>query len=53
MAEYRAGQGLHFYCNKMNGEGVFDPAGGTIFFPASGFRYSSGGWGLSGMYGRY
>ncbi|WP_197408235.1 hypothetical protein [Alistipes onderdonkii] len=53
MAEYRAGQGLHFYCNKMNGEGVFDPAGGTIFFPASGFRYSSGGLGLYGMYGRY
>ena len=52
-AEYSADRGFYFYCNKMNGEGVFDPNGGTIFFPASGFRYSSGGLGLYGMYGRY
>lgn len=30
--------GLEFYCNKMTGEGSYDTAGGTIFFPASGFR---------------
>lgn len=35
--------GWEFYCNKMTGEGSYDTAGGTIFFPASGFRNSSSG----------
>ena len=30
--------GWEFYCNKMTGEGSYDTAGGTIFFPASGYR---------------
>lgn len=35
--------GWEFYCNKMTGEGSYDTAGGTIFFPASGYRsYSAG-----------
>ena len=35
--------GWKFYCNKMTGEGSYDTAGGTIFFPASGSRnYSAG-----------
>ena len=35
--------GWEFYCNKMTGEGSYDTAGGTIFFPASGYRgYSTG-----------
>lgn len=35
--------GWKFYCNKMTGEGSYDTAGGTIFFPASGSRnYSTG-----------
>lgn len=52
-AEYMADRGFYFYCNKMNGEGVFDPNGGTIFFQATGYRYGSGSLGLYGMYGRY
>lgn len=35
--------GWEFYCNKMTGEGSYDTAGGTIFFPASGYRYASTG----------
>lgn len=35
--------GWEFYCNKMTGEGSYDTAGGTIFFPASGYRYYSTG----------
>lgn len=34
--------GWEFYCNKMNGKGNYDPAGGTIFFPFSGVRGSTG-----------
>ena len=35
--------GWEFYCNKMTGEGSYDTAGGTIFFPALGYRsYSAG-----------
>lgn len=35
--------GWPFYCNRMKGQGQCDTAGGTIFFPASGYRvYSSG-----------
>ena len=35
--------GWEFYCNKMPSEGSYDTAGGTIFFPASGYRnYSTG-----------
>lgn len=37
-AEYEANFGFEFYCNKMNGVGNYDPSGGTIFFPASGYR---------------
>ena len=51
--EYRADRGIYFYCNKMNGEGVFDPNGGTIFFPAAGIRMSGGSVSMYGMYGRY
>ena len=36
--------GWEFYCNKMNGAGKYDPAGGTIFFPLTGGRsYAEGG----------
>ncbi|WP_347566976.1 fimbrillin family protein [Alistipes senegalensis] len=36
--------GWEFYCNKMNGMGKYDPAGGTIFFPLTGGRpYTQGG----------
>lgn len=36
--------GWEFYCNKMNGTGKYDPAGGTIFFPLTGGRsYAEGG----------
>ena len=35
--------GWKFYCNKMTGEGSYDTAGGTIFFPASGCRGDSTG----------
>lgn len=52
-AEYTADRGFYFYCNKMNGEGVFDPNGGTIFFPASGYRGRNGALSLYGSYGRY
>lgn len=33
--------GWEFYCNKMTGESGYDTAGGTIFFPASGYRLVS------------
>lgn len=53
-AEYNTNYGLLFYCNKMNEEGVFDPNGGTIFFPAMGFRMNSSGtlsvYGTNGYY---
>lgn len=45
--EFVANQGFLFYCNKMNGEGVFDPEGGTIFFPCLGSRSNSPGTLLS------
>lgn len=35
--------GWMFYCNEMPGEGRYDTAGGTIFYPAAGYRFSSGG----------
>lgn len=50
-ADYDANNGWVFYCNKMIGTGIYDPAGGTIYFPAMGFRGSSGVFG-SGS-GRY
>lgn len=40
---YTPNFGWEFYCNKMTGEGSYDTAGGTIFFPASGYRYYSTG----------
>ena len=40
--------GWEFYCNKMNGMGEYDPAGGTIFFPLTGGRPYSGGGALAG-----
>ena len=52
-AEYSADKGFYFYCNKMNGEGVFDPNGGTIFFPAAGIRSSGGSVSMYGLFGRY
>ena len=46
--------GWEFYCNKMTGEGSYDTAGGTIFFPASGYRSSpSGALSSVGSYGYY
>ena len=35
--------GWELYCNKMTGEGSYDTAGGTVFFPASGYRSTSSG----------
>jgi len=37
-SEFIANKGFVFYCNKMPGEGEYDPAGGVIFFPVSGNR---------------
>ena len=34
--------GWEFYCNKMTGKGSYDTSGGTIFFPASGYRRDIG-----------
>lgn len=34
--------GWEFYCNKMTGKGSYDTSGGTIFFPASGYRRDTG-----------
>ena len=46
--------GWKFYCNKMTGEGSYDTAGGTIFFPASGYRSGSTGTASNvGSYGCY
>ena len=46
--------GWEFYCNKMTGEGSYDTAGGTIFFPASGYRnYSTGAMHSVGSYGYF
>ncbi|WP_295962458.1 hypothetical protein [uncultured Alistipes sp.] len=50
-ADYDANNGWVFYCNRMTGIGSYDPDGGTIYFPAMGFRGSSGVFG-SGS-GRY
>ena len=41
--DFTTNGGWIFYCNKMNGASSYDPAGGTIFYPASGYRYSSSG----------
>ena len=41
--DFTTNGGWLFYCNKMDGAGSYDTAGGTIFYPASGYRiYSSG-----------
>lgn len=50
-ADYDANNGWVFYCNRMADMGRYDPDGGTIYFPAMGFRGSSGVFG-SGS-GRY
>lgn len=48
-----ANGGWIFYCNKMNGAGNYDPAGGTIFFPVSGARSGVRGTLISvGSYGQ-
>ena len=41
--DFTTNGGWIFYCNKMNGASSYDPAGGTIFYPASGYRVSSSG----------
>ena len=46
VTEFTANLGWMFYCNKMNEDGSYDPTGGTIFFPAAGYR--DGSW--SGPY---
>ena len=52
--DFTTNGGWIFYCNKMNGASSYDPAGGTIFFPASGYRhYSSGALGGVGSLGYY
>lgn len=33
-----ANKGYEFYCKPMTGIGAYDPTGGVIFFPASGYR---------------
>lgn len=46
--------GWEFYCNKMNGESSYDIAGGTVFFPASGYRsYLPGTTDFVGLNGYY
>lgn len=50
-ADYAVHNGWVFYCSKMSRPGNYDPNGGTIYFPAMGFRGSSGVFG-SGS-GRY
>ena len=42
-SEVIANFGWEFYCNKMQGAGVFDPSGGTIFYSASGYRSHTDG----------
>ena len=37
----------------MNGEGVFDPNGGTVFFPATGYRSTGGRLSSYGTDGGY
>lgn len=37
----------------MSGEGVFDPNGGTVFFPATGYRTASGRLSFYGLSGGY
>ena len=52
--DFTTNGGWIFYCNKMNGASSYDPAGGTIFYPASGCRsVSSGALNLVGSYGYY
>lgn len=41
--DYADNFGWVFYCNKMSGESNFNETGGTVFFPASGARFSSKG----------
>ena len=52
-ADFTTNGGWIFYCNKMNGASSYDPAGGTIFFPASGSRSNSSGALLVGGSGYY
>lgn len=33
--------GWTIYCNKMPGEGSYDASGGVMFYPVTGFRYST------------
>ncbi|WP_462352971.1 hypothetical protein [Alistipes timonensis] len=51
--EFTAVRGFRFYCNRMNGEGVFDPNGGTVFFPATGYRSTGGRLSSYGTDGGY
>ena len=41
--DYTDNFGWEFYCNKMTGEGSYDTAGGTIFFPALCYRHRENG----------
>ncbi|BBL00387.1 fibrobacter succinogene major domain protein [Alistipes onderdonkii subsp. vulgaris] len=36
--DFIANKGYEFYCKPMTGIGAYDPTGGVIFFPASGYR---------------
>lgn len=43
VAEAKANVGMLYYCNKMNGLGIFDVSGGVIFFPTLGRRHPKTG----------
>lgn len=40
--EFNTNFGWKFYCNKMTGEGSYDPAGDMVYFPAVGSRDGMG-----------
>lgn len=39
--EYDKKHGWEFYCNRMPAVGRHDTSGGTVFFPACGYRWNS------------
>lgn len=52
--DFIANKGYEFYCKPMTGIGAYDPTGGVIFLPASGYRRYNiegvAGWGSSTNY---
>ena len=55
ITQYEGHYGFLFYCNKMSAQGEYDASGGTIYFPALGYRQGNGSSGgdISGIYGNY